>query len=81
MDTSLNLYWSIRAVAFHRPAQSVEASTSGPTAGGDRHILRWEVVSLTDFADDAADIDAGFSVAEATDGSTSVTPLGQESQE
>lgn len=37
--------------------------------------------SLTDFADDAADIDAGFSVAEATDGSTSVTPPGQESQE
>jgi hypothetical protein len=37
--------------------------------------------SLTDFADDATDIDVGFSVAEAANGSTSVTPPRQESQE
>jgi hypothetical protein len=39
-----------------------------------------EDYSLTGFADDAVDIDPGFSVAEATDGSVSVTPPGQESQ-
>jgi hypothetical protein len=40
-----------------------------------------EDYSLTDFADDAADIDPAFSAAEATDGSVGVTPPGQESQE
>ena len=40
-----------------------------------------EDYSLTDFADDAADIDLDVSVAEATDGSVGVTPLGQEPQE
>lgn len=40
-----------------------------------------EDYSLTDFADDAAALDTEFSVAEATDGSVSSTPPGQESPE
>jgi len=40
-----------------------------------------EDYSLTDFADDAVDINPDFSVAEATDGSVGVAPPGQEPQE